>query len=461
MREGLKTHIDALANEDLKQDVIDITKAGLSEAEKIERLKRISESDDPLSHAILVQSAVEAGTLRDREIAEEAILERAQRLALNRSVAQVKFWLKGVKGEQKPPGYAAVLKSLDTTLPAETHTASFKEAYPNNQRLVLRLVAAYALDTGKLDEYRTLLGQMIADSSFSKDFERYSVLSQILASGELSLVFGEDAIQMIDKMPDSDLIWLLKILAERNDNYVRSIANLAADRKVLSTLRSKFIAIVLNRSNLPQEILLGLIKASSGAMTKEQLGDFGKWYDPESEKVLLYLLADEYPAELQGEIIELLAAKSLTKPLAQSLIQWVRNKRWNTKTKYARAIGVLANLDLFQVQEIEEAIAVFADSLRDPAVLDTLLEVGDDRINEILLKNYPQALDATILIRLLGISEGETKKLVIYQLAKENNIAILKIIIDLYERESDPEVKKLYEEQFWVIRERVSTQGRQ
>ncbi|MCB0310690.1 MAG: hypothetical protein KDD42_05615, partial [Bdellovibrionales bacterium] len=344
---GVESHLSALGSEELKHAVEVIAKPSSQEvlAEKRNQLDKIVNSDDPLAHDILVKSAREADSRELRELAEKAIVDRARRLGLMRSAEQVRQWLRRLKQDQLPPSYEPILKSLDTTLPVEAVSASLRRAYADQPELVLRLAVALALDSNQLEAFQPVIAQLVGDAMKFEDAAQYSAISLILANPDLAVVFGEDVIQKRTEIPDADLLWLLKLLADRNDINVRAIASQAVERGILPPIRAQFLQLIRDRSDLPPDVLHALLRAAAGALSVDDIASFGRWFDLETERVLLAVLADAPDDRVRLEAFDTLAGRSLSIEPSASLVKWVRREYWDKRGSFARAVGVIANLD--------------------------------------------------------------------------------------------------------------------
>jgi serine/threonine protein kinase len=456
LQSELRAHLPAIDSEPMKQAIVDISEPSKGLAEKEVQIQKIVSSDDPLAHAILVQTAVDAPNRAERELAEKGILLRAQRLGLRRSAEQVRQWLRAQGGSDNPPGYAAILKSLDNTLPIAAHGAALKEAYPTNPRIVLKLGASLALDTEKFDEYRSVLSALLSDTMTSDVVGEHSSIALILASTELNVVFADDAVQYKETIPDKDIIWLLRVLASRSDPHVRTVATMALERKLLTPLREIFAQLVSTRVTLPHDVLAALIRATAGTVTSAEIVAFGRWYDPDSERILLALCADEgYSKEMRAEIFETLLGKSLTIEPAASLAMLIQNKFWERRGDMAKAVGVLGFLDKMPQQSIEEGLMTLDALASDPKVVRVLLASQNTNVVSFVLKRYSGSLGFSELLDLLKYPDQQVKLRTIELLVHHNDVGALKLIIDKYEQETDPVVRTKYQESFWVIKQRV------
>lgn len=446
----LSIHQPALTEEQMAN----LPSAAADSSEKQQYFQKMVASDDPIYHDILIKLAKEARNDKDRFLAETAILDRARRLGLRRSAEIVRPWLRTLQSGNLPPTYDAMLRSLDITLPPEARNSSLRQAYTAYSRMVLKLTAALALDTGKFEQYHTVLAQLIGDASGMQNLEQHSLISLLLFSTDLVSSFGDDAIQRRDQIPDKDIVWLLDVLASRNDINVRAIASAAVERKLLSPMRQLFLASIRDRDDLPLDILNSLVKAAAGKITADDIGNFGNWFDRLSEDILLAICADTPNVEAKLAAFDILAAKSFNREPANSLIAWVRAKAWEKRGEFAEPIGVLSYISYYDEERVMQAFTTFDPYIKDSRILSAFMDSKEDSLVRLTVQRYAKNIGLGRRLNLLGHPDKELRMLAIKSLEGLNDIAGLKIILDYYGREKDPDVRKLYSDTFWVINEK-------
>jgi len=459
LEKQLMQYRDATTDEGLKH-AIDVLAVDQREfQDKIDQIKEVETSDDPLAHEILIKSAREADSPELRDLAEKALISRARRLGLLRSAEQVRQWLRTLRANQYPDSYEAMLKVLDVALPEDVRFSLLRQAYASEPLVALRLAVALAVDLDRLESFQPLIAQLVGDSLRISESDQYSTLALILAHNDLSLVFGEDIVQRRDQIPDDDLIWLLRVLAERNDVNVRAIANMAVERGVLSSVRQVFLSMVRDRADLPVDVLRTLIRAAAGVLTTEDLASIGRWYDIASEKVLLAVLADSYGDSILREAFDLLAGKSLTVQPSGDLTEWVKKNHWDRRAEFAPIVGILGNLEYVSEDQIVGAFEVLDTIGRDTELLEILLDANQPVVVKQILDRFSDMLGLGVLLNLLSHTDPEVRTTAVRSLRGFNDIGALKIIIDHYEREKDPKVREVYEDTFWVIRQRTGQEN--
>lgn len=414
----------------------------------------LSKSNDPAAHEALVRLAKRA-TVRDaRDLAESALLDRARRLGLQRTAEQVRQWLRTVKDETLPAAYEPVLRSLDSTLPLEARSKTLTQAYASNPKLALRLAASLALDSEDSEVYRPLLSQLMLDQTRNSELSGKSIYTLILSEPDLALIYEDDVLKQKDKIPEKDTLTVLKLFAERSDQAARAIANLAIERNLLSPLRKSLLLLVRDRTDLPVEIQSSIIHAAAGVITPNDVANLGRWYDPQSEKVLLAIMAESTDKAMLTEAFDTLAGKTPRTEPSATILGWVRQKQWDSRADFAQVVGILGNLDVLGEEALKGSEAVFDKAAKDRSFVDLLLHSPDPRLVRLAIDRYRDQLGIGGLVNLLDNGDPEVRMTAVRSLKDVNEIAVLKIILDKYDAEKDPSVRKAYQESFWMIKGR-------
>lgn len=452
----MEMHQAALSDERLKEAIDVLGKSQTSLVQKAGRFEHLARSDDPVAHDVLVESALSASHPDERRLAERAILDRARRLGLVRTAEQAQIWLNTVRGNELPSSYAQVLRALNATLPGAAQVASIRQVAKSNIRMAKILAAALILDLGSQHDYCALLAEFVGLALKEQEIEKYSALAMILADPELALAFGTDVIGRKEDLTKDDIVWLMRLLAERDDLHTRAIVGIATERGVLLPLRNSYLSVVRDRPDLPPEVTRTIIRAASGALSLDDIGILGRWYDLASETVLLAICADRVDPDIQRATFDSLAAKSISVEPTRSLVDWVRSNYWEERVEFVPLIGVLANLDKLSLDQVEEGLAVLKRFTKDGRLIDILLESEDSVVAKSILENYHDLLGIGRVLNLLGHSDKEVRIAAIGRLAGINNLGVAKIVLDYYETEKEPEVRQLYAETFWFVQRRLS-----
>jgi hypothetical protein len=167
----------------------------------------------------------------------------------------------------------------------------------------------------------------------------------------------------------------------------------------------------------------------------------------------LAICADTTNREVLMEAFDIVAGKSPTIEPSASLIEWVKLHHWKERADFAHMIGVMAFLDVTDAKAVEGAFASIDRYVGNSDLIDILLDTNNSIVQKMVLLRYPSRVALGLKLSLLNHGDKEVRKAAIGSI-ESRNIGALKIISDAYEKEADPELRKIYEERFEMIGER-------
>lgn len=445
---------DAASDPKLKNAITALAQSNLNIEQRAPFLDALVASDDALSHQALVASAVVSTRQELRDQLQKAISNRVLRLGSLNTAEQLRQWLSTIPVGTLPENYEAVLKLVNPRQPLAVRESLLRQAYPKDQKSVLLFAAALALDSGEPQMFQPVVSQLVGDSLGISDSAQKSSFALLLAHPQIAEVYGDALVSRKSELSDSDLPWILSILATREDLNVRQIAQLTLERGQISSLRKVFLDAIKERDNLSPEVVISLVRAGSGTVTSADIAQFGLWVDGLSEKVLLALCAELKDQKLLVEAFDTLAAKPLTILPIVSLIENVRQKYWERRADLAPLVAVVGLPGLASEDQIIPMVNNLEDFKKDSKLFEALVTSSDPQLTNAILDRYFDDLGLGALLKLLRNNDKEVRIKAILALKRYNEIGALKLIIAEYEKEKDPDVIKVYRESFWMIAER-------
>jgi serine/threonine protein kinase len=438
----------------LKETLQDIDRDAGLVADDHEKLKSLIVSRDPIAHDSLVQLAIGAKSIESRRKVEEAIIDRARRMGSIRAAEEVRIWLQSLSAGV-PPSYDAVLKAVDPTLPKDAVERYIRLTYSTLPALSMRLTAALGFDAKDINVYQQLLAQLVGDSLKLDDANAHSAAALVLADPITAETYADDVIQEIAKIPDTDIQWLLDLLALRRDPNIKVIAHSAIDRNLLGPGKKIFAKILRDRDDISAQLSVSMVNAVAGTLTVADIAEIGSWYDMQCEAALLGILATNTDKEILREAFDTVASKAKKGEIPSLMIDRIRNHYWETRDSYAHLVGIVAFSDEFTDAQLDEALDQNQKLIAaDNKLLDILLRTNEPKFLQALIKEFPNSLGAGRLINLLSFNDQTVKLLAINQLKDYNQIQLLQLILEAFNREKDETVKQAYRDSFWFIKER-------
>lgn len=454
-RTGQEAQLEMVAgNLALEQAVRALANPETSIAERQLQVEKLTNSDDPLAHELLVKAALAAASEEQRLLAERGIVERARRLGMLRTAEQGRLYLRSMTETILPAEYEPVLRLMNANLPKQARLSFLKQVFAHDSDLATRLTAASGLDLND-PSLTTLLAQLVGERTKIDDTSGKSLLALLLADRDLSTLYGDDVVQRRDQLTLADLNWVLPILADRNDAAIRPLANFALEKGAVPPIRAVFLELMRDRSDLSSEVLAALVRASTEKSTMEDIASLGRWIDTGAERALLALCATIPPGDPRAlEAFDTMAGRTGTSEPASSMVQWIRDSRWAERERFIRAVGVLSFADRLSRAELERAIPGFGNVLKEPELLEVLVRQSTPEVSSILVAKFGDKFGMGGLVNLLSHPDKEVRLAAIKGLKDVNEALVLRLIVQKYQTEKDPDVAEAYRQTFWVIRER-------
>jgi hypothetical protein len=437
-------------------DIAGLTGAGRGES-TLEYIARLGSSDDPLAHHALLIVAKEQSQFPEIvDAVYRTVLDRARRLGLARSSDQLRAWLKAdgvnVDVEQREP----LFKLMDPALPTPSRVEILKAEYYRLPRLVLRLTASFVLDLKEYSGFRAILVPAATDVAHAPDAEERSTLAILLLFADLSSIFLEDILASSDRIPDADVTWLLRDLAKQGAPQLPAVADLALSRKMTSGARQIFMQMIRKRTNLDKSIVLALVEGALGVLSSREVALFGTWYDEQAERVLAACIVVAEDPDTSLAALDALAAKPIMDPFVASLVESVQGRFRPDRRALVKLVGAVALLDVVSPEYFKSAFDGL-DKLSNPKdLLFMLLKSPAPEVVGEVMSRYAGLFDMLSLIDLLPHENKAVRLAAVRNLKDANDIGMLKLLLDAYDREADPDVRKAYEDNVSIVKERVS-----
>ena len=117
-------------------------------------------------------------------------------------------------------------------------------------------------------------------------------------------------------------------------------------------------------------------------------------------------------------------------------------------------LGIVALQDLATDDELSYALDQFLQASSPGMLFRVCRASGSTRLIAIIVRRFGERLPSAELVELLEIPSKEVRIETVRALRGRNELVVLQRILRSYDREEDPEIRKAYEENHWVTRER-------
>jgi len=448
------------AHPELQAALVQLVKNSLPVEKQVEHLRTIAQSDDPTATAILITVLKSAPNKELLAAAEELIAERMKRQGLHRTGFMMERWFQGIQEVgRKPaqsPAFSDIFRACDSTLPFDARKLALEKAYGREPIIAIQFAAALALDDESHDKFTQVLGSLLSDHLKQKELEGKSLGVLILSYRNLFLFFGQDVQKLIGEFSANDLGYSLLALAESNSDLLYTIVEETSKRGIVPPFQTVFLKILLTADHFatPGFIRKSLIHSARGELTGEDISNFSHWGSNERERVLLASAAIAQTPTLAVAAFDGLVGIAIQEEPGKSLIKWIEKRHWNDREKAVKAIAILGLWDIASPEQINYAFDELMPFASDGQFFTTLVQAGKPVIVKTAIERVGAITPNAELTPLLSHTEKEVRLAAVKALVGRNDLYVLQAISRAYAAEKDEELKKVYRELYWVVRDR-------
>ena len=227
-------------------------------------------------------------------------------------------------------------------------------------------------------------------------------------------------------------------------------------RKALPPYQAIVLAAVLKLEKLPQDVPLqaALVRSALNGWDSDALQIVGQWMASDAEGVLLSALATAQAPEVATKAFDIIAGRTLQGEPGKTFIGWVKQQLWDSRTTLVKPLGIVSLQNLASDDELSYALDQFLNASSPGMLFRVSRAAGSTRILGIIVRRFGERLPSAELVELLDAPSKEVRIETVRALRGRNELIVLQRILRAYDREEDPDIRKAYEENHWVTRER-------
>ncbi len=450
------TDVINAAPAELKPLLVDATSAGLPFEKREKAIERIAQSQQGSAYSVLLRlrtAGLESNLVRslDKFLFQRLTNDRQSRVAelLRR------FWSEGGGARVTPEVFNKLLLACDRSLSTETRKKTLEEAVAVDPERTTQLVAALALDESEAT-FVPILRSFVGQKAGQTEVAGRGIGALILATNHLARSFQKDLPDWLQRISDEDLRWSLVHLAEHENRTVFDLAREMARRKALPPYQAIVLDAVIQLEKGPQDVPLqsALVRSALNGWDLDALQVVGQWMAPGAERVLLSAMATSSSPEVATKAFEIVAGRSLQNEPGKTFIGWVKNQLWDSRSRLVKPLGIISLEEMANDDELSYALDQFLTESSPGMLYRFSRSSGDTRILGIILKRFGERLPSQEVLDLLDSPSRDIRLEVVKALRGRNELVVLQRILRSYDREEDPEIRRAYEENHWVTKER-------
>ncbi len=440
-------------NPELTKSIAQISNISAELKDKIAEIQSLAESPDPLSYGLLVASADNSKDDLLVKNSQSAIIQKLQSSGQVLTAIQLEQWFRYGNKDIKSPVFGKVLKLLDPAMPLKNKLSAINKLNSQDLNISTRLAAALYFDLKQPDSFKELLVQQIGKGLGIPAAEKLSALALIMQHEALHQIFSEQIKSNYSKLSEYDLKVLLEYFAKRDQQVFKDLVKIIIEQNIYPKLKARFLVAIISNKDLSIDLTEALTMVAVDKVDASYLNRIVTWQSPQAEELLFSLISILEDNEGKVMVLDSLAIRNLQSNPGQGFVKWLKENKWEQRQKYLDSLATLATSVNFTEQEILSALKIFQKDLQDTGLQNALLASADDRLPLLFIENFSESIGLAQKLNLLKHPNTEIRKAIIKRL-ETNDVGAMKLIVDAYSLEQNEELKNIYKEKYWFVKNR-------
>lgn len=441
---------------------------------KINAISQLRDSDNPASFSVLSSLAKFPDAKPVREEIISALASKLKDLGLSRSGELIREWSLRVKSEGKDPAdyasFSNFLRACDLTMPLASRRDAIHRTSIEDRTSALQLAGALSLDDPDSDHFLPVLRQLVISDQMAKlsgngnlSEEEYKTIAELglgalMAQNKvLGSYFEKDLLSLLNSVSDKDLISMIRSFVLAESNLLYDAANEALRRGAITGLSAIPMKALVDadRMTLSKPTKLALINISTGIYNTADVGKISAWTSIQFEPVLLVVCALSKDREVALGAFEVLASRNIDLEPVRSLMKWFRNPMiWKNRRDLVMPLGVLGLYKASTDAELSSSLDLLMPYASSGKLFEIFIELGEPRLIRMMLDRVAPISSSDVLLALTKHSDKGIRMSAVRALQGRNEVRVLQDLVRGYETEKDPEVRDVYRENHWVVKNR-------
>lgn len=422
-----------------------------------EQVKKWYASDEPAVHTEVVQKINEATSQARRDELVRTLIFRSRRLGLSRS-ADVALRFTEQDGSDQADSLKStnslVFRVLDPSVSQNQRLEDLAKLYDIDPQIASVLTASLALDVGDAEAFRGILARAVSDQVGIPNGGEHSPFALILLVPQAHDLFSEDIVEINERIPASDISWLLQELGRKGHSGVSTVAQLAYNRGIVTGAFGVFLRELQRGAALSEGLRASLVSGALGRLSEADINRFAEWYGQGAPRVLEAGILTAGNPKIEEAAFQALGTKAISDQYVANVLEFVRSAYEGDGAKYGGIVAILALRDVVDSATIDRELEKIQGAPHLSALLKELVKGAPPELLEAILARYGASMDPLDIVDLLGHPSPAVRIAAVSHLSQVNDIMLLKLISQSYDEEKDPKVRSVYEQQISVIRDR-------
>jgi hypothetical protein len=261
--------------------------------------------------------------------------------------------------------------------------------------------------------------------------------------------------QFIKGLSSDELLWLFGSLNGESGEIFGNVSKEVIRRAAIAPPRSEFLKPFVDGEEVEPRLRDGLIRAISGKIDVETIGLAGHWLNRGASNILLALCSEAEEEEMRIKAFDTVASRKIVHEPASGWINYLKSDPglWAKRGEYTKLICDSAFYDSLPDDRKKRIIDEIGKHVTENSFLEVLLKGGNWHLTRGVALLFGDQFSPNYLTDLLRASDKETRIAALTHLKLYNDLYILRNIVESFKREKDPDVKAVYRENYWAVRQ--------
>ena len=424
-----------------------------------EELAALYDSDDPAAYQKLLELVSQATDAGSRDDIFKTAIFRARRQGLGRTADVILTrWANGggIDTSHDSALYRHISRLLDPTASHNVRLEELARLYQIDPRLSCVMAAALALDSGEAEAYRGLFAKAVEQQTGYPQGAEHNSYSLMLSLRDIHDLFSSDILDLQERIPPEDIVWLLEELGKDGRPEVATVARIADKRGLIGGARVVFVQELYRSATLPARVQSALVSGALGKLSGDDIKRFREWYGPGAARVLAAAILTAAEPSVRRDAFDALTEKPVEDPYAAGIMDYVREGLNDENANY---YGVVAAV-IVRNEVGGDALKREFENVRGAPHLKEFLKHGiaeaPPQVLLLIVSTHGDSMDPLDLIDLLSYPDPAVRSAAISYLTAVNDIMLLKLISQAYDDETNPTVRAEYQEKISIVKDRLS-----
>lgn len=417
------------------------------------------ESDDPAAYQKLLELVSQTTDPGTRDDIFKTAIFRARRQGLGRTADVILTrWSKGggIDTSKDSELYRHISRLLDSTASHNVRLEELARLYQVDPRFSCVVAAALALDTGEAEPYRGLFAKVIEQQTGYSQGAEHNAYALMLSLRDIHDLFSSDILDLQERIPPEDIIWLLEELGGNGRPEVATVARIADKREIIGGARVVFAQELYRSATLPAPVRSALVSGALGKLSGEDIKRFREWYGSGAPRVLAAAILTTTDQSVRGDAFDALTEKSVVDPYAAGIVDYVREGTRDDTESYHGVVAAIILRDDVGGDALQREFQNVKGAPRLQEFLKHAIAKAPPEVLLLIVPTHGDAMDPLDLIDLLSYPNPAVRSAAVSHISAVNDIMLLKLISQAYDDEADPTVRAVYQEKISIVRDRLS-----